>query len=425
MTELKRHMGLFSTTMYGVGIILGAGIYVLVGSAAETAGNSVWLSFLMGSAVAVLSGLSYAELGSIYPKSAAELVFVKNAFKNRFLGSTVGWLTVFVSIISAATVALGFGGYFTEFVSLPIIVSAILLVGILSVINFLGIRESSWMNIVFTLVEVAGLVIIIYLGFSSGQANSINYFDMPFGLHGVFLGFVLIFFAFIGFEDMVNIAEETISPQRIIPKAILFSILITGIIYILVSISAVRIMNWNELGQSVAPLADAAGKVLGLNGKVLLSALALFATTNTVLIILLSGSRMLYGMSSHGSLPQIFRKLHPKTKTPWFSVLIMMLASIVFILVGNIVTVANITVFVLVIVYAMVNLSVIVLRLKEPNIERPFKTPLNIGNFPLLPLFGLASTLFMLSQFDVYVIATGIGMISIAMLFFVFSKSQK
>ena len=418
-------MGLFSTTMYGVGIILGAGIYVLVGNAAGTAGNSVWLSFLMGSAVAALSGLSYAELGSIYPKSAAELVFVKNAFKNRFLGSTVGWLTVFVSIISAATVALGFGGYFTEFVSLPIIVSAILLVGILSVVNFLGIRESSWMNIVFTLVEIAGLVIIIYLGFSPGQVDQINYFDMPFGLHGVFLGFVLIFFAFIGFEDMVNISEETKNPQRIIPKAILFSILITGVIYILVSISAIRIMNWNELGKSVAPLADAAGKILGINGKVLLSALALFATTNTVLIILLSGSRMLYGLASHGSLPQIFRRLHTKTKTPWFSVVIIMLATIVFVLVGNIVTVANITVFVLVIVYAMVNLSVIMLRLKEPNIVRPFKIPLNIRNFPILPALGLVSTLFMLTQFNVYVIATGIGMISIAMLFFVFSKSQK
>ncbi len=417
-------MGLFSTTMYGVGIILGAGIYVLVGSAAGTAGNALWISFLIGSAVAVLSGLSYAELGSIYPKSAAELVFVKNAFKNRFLGSTVGWLTVFVSIISAATVALGFGGYLAEFVKLPIIASAVLLVGILSVVNFLGIKESSWMNIVFTLIEVAGLAIIIYLGFSSGQINSVNYFDMPFGLNGIFLGFVLIFFAFIGFEDMVNISEETRNPQRTIPKAILFSILITGIIYILVSISAVRIMNWNELAQSVAPLSDAAGKILGLNGKVLLSSLALFATTNTVLIILLSGSRMLYGLSSHGSLPQIFARLHPKTKTPWFSVFIMMLAAIAFVLVGNIVTVANITVFVLVIVYSMVNLSVIILRFKEPNIERPFKIPINIRNFPILPAFGLASTLFMLSQFDVYVIVAGVVMICIAMLLFVFSKNS-
>lgn len=123
MTELRRHMGLFSTTMYGVGIILGAGIYVLVGSAAATAGNSIWLSFILGMAVSALSGLSYAELASMYPRAAAEYVFVKNAFRNNFLASTIGWLTIFVSIIAAATVALGFGGYMTEFVHIPIIVS--------------------------------------------------------------------------------------------------------------------------------------------------------------------------------------------------------------------------------------------------------------------------------------------------------------
>ncbi|SRR5579885_281274 len=424
MTELKRHLGLFSTTMYGVGIILGAGIYVLVGSAAGTAGNSVWLSFLMGSAVAALSGLSYAELGSIYPRSAAEFVFVKNAFKSNFLGSTVGWLSVFVSIISAATVALGFGGYITEFIHVPIIVSAMLLIGSLSIVNFLGIRESSWMNIVFTLIEVTGLAIIIYLGFSSGQVDSVNYLEMPFGIHGIFLGFILIFFAFIGFEDMVNIAEETKNPQRTIPKAILFSILITGVIYILVSLSAVRIMNWSELGQSVAPLADAAGKIMGFNGRILLSVLALFATTNTVLIILLSGSRMLYGLSSQDSLPKIFGRIHHITKTPWASVTLMMLASIAFVLIGNIVTVANITVFVLVVVYAMVNLSVIMLRLKEPNVERPFKIPFHIRNFPILPSLGLASTLFMLTQFDVYVTVAGIGIICITTLFFIFSKPK-
>jgi basic amino acid/polyamine antiporter, APA family len=193
-------MGLFSTTMYGVGIILGAGIYVLVGNAVATAGNSVWMSFLLGAAVAVLSGLSYAELASIFPKSAAELVFVKNAFKNNFLGSTVGWLTVFVSIISAATVSLGFAGYVTEFIKIPLVITAVLLVIGITIVNFLGIRESSIMNIIFTLVEVVGLGIIIYLGFFSDYAQPINYFEMPFGLHGVFVGFVLIFFAFIGLK---------------------------------------------------------------------------------------------------------------------------------------------------------------------------------------------------------------------------------
>ena len=419
MAELRRHMGLFSTTMYGVGIILGAGIYVLVGSAAAEAGNSVWMSFLLGMAVSALSGLSYAELASMYPKAAAEYAFVKNAFRSNFLASTIGWLTVFVSIIAAATVALGFGGYLTEFVQIPIIVSAMLLIVGLSVVNFLGIRESSTLNIVFTLVEVAGLGIVIYLGFFSDHLQHVNYLEMPFGIQGVFSGFVLIFFAFIGFEDIVNISEETKNPRRIIPKAIFFSVLITGILYILVSLASIQIMPWNDLGKSVAPLADVTGKVLGVNGTALLSAIALFATTNTVLIILLSGSRMLYGLSSHGSLHNIFSKIHFKTKTPWVAIITIMMVSILFVTIGNIMTVANITVFLLVIVYSMVNLSVIVLRLREPNVERPFKVPFSIQNYPILSIIGLGSTLFMLTQFGLYVMLLGIFMIGMAALLFV------
>lgn len=419
MAELRRHMGLFSTTMYGVGIILGAGIYVLVGSAAAEAGNSVWMSFLLGMAVSALSGLSYAELASMYPKAAAEYAFVKNAFRNNFLASTIGWLTVFVSIIAAATVALGFGGYLTEFVQIPIIISAMILIVGLSIVNFLGIRESSTLNIVFTLVEVAGLGIVIYLGFFSGNLQHINYLEMPFGMQGVFSGFVLIFFAFIGFEDIVNISEETKNPRRIIPKAIFFSVLITGILYILVSLASIQIIPWNDLGKSVAPLADVTGKVLGVNGTALLSAIALFATTNTVLIILLSGSRMLYGLSSHGSLHDMFSKIHFKTKTPWVAIVTIMIASILFVTIGNIITVANITVFLLVIVYSMVNLSVIALRLREPNIERPFKVPFSIRNYPILSIIGLGSTLFMLTQFGLYVMLLGIFMIGMASLLFV------
>jgi len=424
MAELRRHMGLFSTTMYGVGIILGAGIYVLVGSAAATAGNSVWISFLLGMAVSALSGLSYAELASMYPRAAAEYVFVKNAFRNNFLASTIGWLTIFISIIAAATVALGFGGYLTEFANIPIIVSATLLIVGLSIVNFLGIRESSTLNIVFTLVEVAGLGIVIYLGFFSNHLQHVNYLEMPFGIQGVFSGFILIFFAFIGFEDIVNISEETRNPRRIIPKAIFFSILITGIIYILVSLASIQIMPWNDLGQSLAPLADVAGKVLGVNGMVLLSAIALFATTNTVLIVLLSGSRMLYGLSSHGSLHNVFSKIHLRTKTPWVAIVTIMMASILFVMIGNIITVANITVFLLVIVYSMVNLSVIVLRLREPNIERHFKVPFNIRNYPILPIIGLGSTLFMLTQFGIYVMLLGVCMIGMAVLLFVLSDNK-
>ena len=146
MTELHRHMGLFQLTMYGVGLILGAGIYVLIGEATGFAGNSVWISFLLGAIVAVFAGLSYAELAALFPRAAAEYVFVKEAFKSNFIGFLIGWLTAITSMIVAATVALGFGGYFAEFLDIPIVVSAIALLGILSFVNFIGDRKSTRLN---------------------------------------------------------------------------------------------------------------------------------------------------------------------------------------------------------------------------------------------------------------------------------------
>lgn len=422
MSELKRHMGLFGTTMYGIGLILGAGIYVLIGQAAGIAGNVVWVSFVFGAVAAVFSGLSYAELSSMFPKSAAEFLFVKNAFRNNFLAFIIGWMTVFTSVISASTVALGFGGYFTGFFGLPIVVSAVSLIAILSLINFIGIRESSWMNVIFTLIEASGLILIIYLGFTYSGTEPVDYFENPFGLSGISLAFVLIFFAFIGFEDIVNIAEETKNPKKTLPRAIILAISITATIYILVSLAAIQILNWQELGASLAPLADVAKKILGSNGQIILSIIALFATANTVLIILVAGSRIIYGMAAQHSLPLLLSRIHHRTKTPWIAVLGIMITAIIFSFLENIVTVANISVFFIAITFGMVNLSVILLRYREPTIERPFKIPVNIGRFPLFPLFGVIISAYMMTQFNAYVISIGVGVIVAGALFYVLSK---
>ena len=418
-------MGLFQITMYGIGLILGAGIYVLIGEAAGLAGDAVWISFVLAAIVAVIAGLSYAELSSVFPKAAAEYTFIKNSFKSNFLGFIIGWLTAITSIITAAVVALGFGGYLAQFIDLPIVISAILLLGALSVINFFGIRESSWTNIILTLVEVAGLVIIIYIGFTFSTPEPVNYFESPAGLSGIVIAFVLIFFAFIGFEDMANVAEEVKKPSRTIPKAILISISITGVVYVLVSLAAVRVVSWQDLGASAAPLAAVAERALGSGGHVLLSSIALFATTNTVLIILIAGARILYGMASDRSLPSLLGKIHLKTKTPWIAVIGIMLASMAFAFVGDIVLVANISVFAIVITFAMVNLAVIVLRYTEPTIARPFRVPLNIGNFPILPLFGLGFSIYMGFQFELPVLAVGGGIIGVGILFYIIYTRQK
>ena len=425
MSELKRHMGLFQLTMYGVGLTLGAGIYVLIGEASGFAGNSMWISFGLGAIVAMFAGLSYSELAVLFPKAAAEYIFVKNAFRSEFIGFLVGWLTVITSMIVGATVALGFGGYFAQFFDVPIAVSAILLLAVLSVVNFIGIKQSAWMNTVFALVTIAGLGIIIFLGFTFEVSEPIDYLDSPNGITGIMLAFVLIFFAFIGFEDMANVAEEVKRPKKTLPRAIILSVLITVTIYILVSLSSVRILNWEELSQSAAPLADVAAKGMGLEGGIILSVIALFATASTVLITLVAGARILYGMAKDGSLPSIFGKIHSKTGTPWIATIGIFVTSVAFALIGDIVIVANIVVFAIVITFAMINLSVILLRYVQPDVQRPFKVPLNIGKFPILPLFGFVMTVYMAIQFELEIIVAGLGIIGAGCIFYLLYNKRK
>ena len=163
----------------------------------------------------MFAGFSYAELSALFPKAAAEYVFIKNAFKSNFFAFVIGWLTAITSIITAATVALGFGGYFAEFFDIPIIISAIGLLGILSIVNFVGIRESSWTNTIFTIIEASGLILIIIIGFTISNPETVNYTESPTGFSGIAIAFVLVFFAFIGFEDMANVAEEVKKPRDI------------------------------------------------------------------------------------------------------------------------------------------------------------------------------------------------------------------
>lgn len=390
------------------------------------AGNAVWISFVLAAIISAFTGLSYAELASMYPKAAAEYVYVRNAFKNNFLAFIVGWLIIFTTMIAASTVALGFSGYLAGFYDAPVVVAAALLILTLSVLNFYGMRESSWMNVAFTIIEMAGLAFVIYIGFAFTNAEPTNYFEAPFGTSGIFAAVALVFLAYIGFENIANIAEETKNPSRTLPRALILAVSITGVTYILVSIAAINILGWQELSESMAPLADVAGKALGGGGQRALTGIALFATTNTVLALLIAGSRILYGMAEQRSLPLFLATIHAGRKTPWVAVFITMIVGIAFTLVGNIVTVANITVFTIVIIFALVNLALIWLRYKEPKTERPFKVPLNIGEFPVLPFIGLATSMAGAAQFDAYVVSVGVGVVGAGALFYlVYRKRQR
>jgi APA family basic amino acid/polyamine antiporter len=404
--KLKRELGLFDATLIGIGIIVGAGIYVLIGEAAGVAGNSLWMSFLIGAAISSFTGLSYAELTSMFPQAAAEYVYVKKAYMSKFLAFMIGWLLMCTGILSVSTVSLGFASYFGSLFSVPSILSAIALIVIISYINFRGIKESSNVNIIVTGIELLGLVIIILLAVP--KIGSVNYFEMPNGINGVLAASSLIFFAYIGFEDVANIAEETKHPKKVLPRALLLSIVITAILYVLTSVSAVSLANWKDLGNSPAPLALAASKSIGDSAFYIIPFIALTATGSTVLIISIVTSRMIYGMAKEHSLPHKFALLDKKTRTPWVAIIFIMVISSIFALTDKIELVANITSLGAFITFAAINLSLVWLRITRPHLQRPFKVPLSIGNIPILPLIGTIFCLFMIYQYDPPITTVGL-----------------
>ncbi len=409
--KLKRSLGLFEVTIYGIGIILGAGIYAIIGEAGAIAGNTLWLAFLIGAIIAMFSGLSYAELGSMYPKEAAEFIYLKKALKSKAIPFLVGWLIIFIGITAGATVALGFGGYFHAITGFNPILAAFGLMIILSLLNFYGIQESAKVNVIFTIVELAGLLLIIFLGIN--YFGTVNYFEFPSeGIQGVFLASILVFFAYIGFEDIVNVAEETKKPRKVIPKAIIISVVVSTILYILVSISVVSIMPWQELGESKAPLA-AVSEAAWPGSALLLSIIALFATANTVLIILIVSSRMVWGMANHGSFPKILSKIHHGRKTPWIAIILIFFVSIGFIMIGDIRVVAEMTNLGSFLVFLSVNVALIWLRYKKPKVRRPFRSPINIGKFPVLAFLGGLFCFLMLFYFELTVIMFGMVVLAI------------
>jgi len=224
MAELKRALGLFDVTVASVGIILGAGIYALIGLAAQSSGNATWLSFLITAVIAIFTGLSYAELSSMFKGDAGEYDYLRAAFNKPF-AFVMALSMICAGFISAATVSLGFAGYISKLLPIPLLTAAVLLVLVMTFINFIGIQESNKFNMISTFIEFIGLTIIIFLGVP--KLGSVNYFDMPFGFPGVFSSAALVFFAYMGFESIIKLREETKNPSVTIPKALVYSILIT------------------------------------------------------------------------------------------------------------------------------------------------------------------------------------------------------
>ena len=386
---LRRRLGLFETTLSGIGIILGAGIYALVGEAAGIAGNAVWVSFLIAAAMAALTGLSYAELASAYPRAGADYEYTRRGLGGRS-GFVVGWLMVVSNLVGAAAVALGFGAYLATFVDVDPVLLASGAIACCTLLALVGVREAVWASIILTFVEGAGLIFVVAIGLP--HIGDRDLLAGP-GIRELFSGAALISFAFIGFGQIASLAEETKDASRVIPRALLLSIAVTAVLYVLVAVAAVSVVGSQSLAASEAPLAEVAAAAVGSGARDLVAILALFATANTVLLLLMAASRMIYGMASgdEAALPRVIGQVHPVAGTPVRALILCFVVAVGFALSGNLRFVAQASNFAVFVAFIGINLALIVLRLRAPELSRPFRVRGSIGRFPVLPAVALVA----------------------------------
>ena len=383
--QLRRSLGFWALVVYGVGDILGAGIYAMVGKVAGVAGAASWAAFAVALLVASLTALTYAELGGRFPRSAGESFFAEQAFARPGLSLVVGWVVLCSGVLSLATVSVAFGGYMSGLVSgVPSWVTVVGILLVLALINFRGMRESSATNVVATMVELSGLLIVIVSGalFLQSESDVSVARTIEAGRDtdwtAIARGAALGFFAFIGFEDMVNVAEEVKDPGRNMPRAILTALCVTGVVYLLVVIVATSVIAPAVLAASDAPLLAVVRASTEAVPDRLFTLIALFAVANTGLLNFIMGSRLIYGMSRQGLLPRALGKVHAKRRTPHVAILTVLVVAMSLALSGTLTYLAGTTSLLLLLVFFTVNASLLTIKRRDVEPVLTFSTPLAV-----------------------------------------------
>ncbi len=378
---LRRRLSLPLLTFYGLGTIVGAGIYVLVGAVAGRAGVYAPVAFLTSALIAGLTAHSYARLSARFPESAGEAVYVRHAFGSRWLAAVTGIAVIATGVVSAATIANGFAGYFGVFVESPAWLVIALFVLALCAVAAWGILQSVWLATLITLLSIAGLLIVVFLARDALWTVGERWQELvpPLELGawtGITFGAFLAFYAFIGFEDMVNVAEEVREPRRTLPLAIYSALILAVLLYVLVALVTVLAVDVETLAVSTAPLVDVVAAAGSGDAGRLIAAFSLLSVTNSALAQIIMASRILYGMSRDAALPTWFSKVSPRTKTPVRATLFTGLIVLLFALALPLVTLAEITSFVIILVFALINASYFRLRLRAETGRRFAVTPL-------------------------------------------------
>lgn len=397
--ELIRRLSLPLLIFYGIGTILGAGIYVLVGKVAGEAGFYTPFSFIVASLLASFSAFSYAELAARFPRSAGEAIYIEEGFGIKQLSIAVGLMIVLVGVVSVATLAHGFAGYLNVFFEIPEPVIVIFLVLFVGLVCGWGIGQSVMIASIMTIVEIIGLLIILYVGRDAFTLIPVKLPEMIPPLDasiwaGIFMGSFIAFYAYLGFEDIVNVAEEAIKPSINIPLAIIISLIVTTLFYILISVVAVLLMSPQELALSNAPLAMLYETTTG-HSPVIITIISLISVINGALIQVIMASRVLYGMSRKKWLPEKIGEINATTHTPLIATIIIVSFVLFFALLFPLLSLAKITSFITLIIFMSINFALVKIKYSHEDYDGfmvPIAVPLIGGFSTLLFIFYLTTT---------------------------------
>ena len=393
-SKLKRNVTLPMLVFYGLGNIFGAGIYVLIGEIAGISGIYLPLSFLLACVVVFFTALTYAELSARHPLSAGVAVYINAGFKSSALSTVVGLTIALSGLLSSATLLHGFHNYLSIFIQTPEIIITLIVVILITAIAIWGISQSIIITALLTLIETFGLVMVIYVGFDhiSLDRETLKSFIPPMDIsliNAIILGAFLAFYAFIGFENMVNIAEEVKDPTKTMPKAIIITLAIATLFYITIAVVSISVVPANELAHASAPLAKVYETATHSKATIL-SIIALFAVINGALVQIIMVSRLFYGMSTQGWIPNILSIVHPKTSTPINATILAGLLVFLLATTFPILTLAQSTSFLIFIVFTLVNVSLLITKLRDPH-------PQGIRNYPIaIPIIAIILNLTLL-----------------------------
>lgn len=402
-SQLKRTLGLADVIMFGVGGIVGAGIYAIIGEAAGLAGNMLWLSFAVAACVALLTGLAYAEFVSQFPDAGGSFEYVKQGFGEK----TALWMAIIMvmtGVVAPAAIAISFSDYLSRLVDLPIWLTTIGIIALMGLINIIGAQESSWFNTVATIITLLGLGAVVVFAFPEWGSTDLLSVEGGNGMVGIFAGSALIFFSYVGFEDLVKMAEEVKEPEKNMPRGILISGVIVLTIYVLIAISAVSVMDAKELAKSDGPLAEVLGSVASEAWVTGLIVVALFATSKTILSNILGTSRLVFDVARDSDYDWMKKlaKVDDSRGTPTFAIIAIVILVVLFALIGNLKVVASISNIFVFLLFLAVNFALISYRKNhEKGKDAPFRIPLNVNNIPIPTILAIIGLLALLG-FNIY-----------------------